>query len=48
MYYLQKAGFKGKAVMFSPCFSNYEINEILGTIVERTAARLGRKIGVSR
>lgn len=46
MYYLQKAGFKGKAVMFSPCFSNYEINEILGTIVERTAARLGRKIGV--
>lgn len=46
MYYLQKAEFKGKAVMFSPCFSNYEINEILGTIVERTAARLGRKIGV--
>ena len=46
MYYLQKAGFKGQAVMLSPCFSNYEINEILGTIVERTAARLGRKIGV--
>lgn len=48
MYYLQKAGFKGQAVMLSPCFSNYEINEILGTIVERTATRLGRKIGVSR
>lgn len=46
MYYLLKAGFQGRAVMLSPCFSNYEINEILGTIVERSAAKLGRKIGV--
>lgn len=46
MYYLLKAGFQGRAVMLSPCFSNYELNEILGTIVERSAARLGRKIGV--
>ena len=46
MYYLLKAGFQGRAVMLSPCFSNYEMNEILGTIVERCAAKLGRKIGV--
>lgn len=46
MYYLLKAGFQGRAVMLSPCFSNYGLNEILGTIVERSAARLGRKIGV--
>lgn len=46
MYYLLKAGFQGRAVMLSPCFSSYEINEILGTIVERSAAKLGRKIGV--
>ena len=46
MYYLLKAGFQGRAVMLSPCFSNYEMNEILGTIVERSAAKLGRKIGV--
>ena len=46
MYYLLKAGFTRRAVMLSPCFSNYELNEILGTIVERSAARLGRKIGV--
>lgn len=46
MYYLLKAGFQGRAVMLSPCFSNYELNEILGTIVERSAAKLGRKIGV--
>ena len=46
MYYLLKAGFTGKAVMLSPCFSNYEMNEILGTIAERSAAKLGRRIGV--
>lgn len=46
MYYLLKAGFQGRAVLLSPCFSHYEMNEILGAAVERAAARLGRKIGV--
>lgn len=46
LYYLIKAGFKGKVVLLSPCFSNYELNKILGSVVERAASKLGRKIGI--
>ncbi len=46
MYYLLKAGFTGKIVLLSPCFSDYSMNEALGRAVERTAARIGRKIAV--
>lgn len=46
MYYLIKAGFTGKVVLLSPCFSNYELNKILGAAVERAASKLDRKIGI--
>lgn len=46
MYYLLKAGFKGKVVLLSPSFSSWETNEILGSIVERAAARLGRRVAI--
>lgn len=46
MYFLKKAAFKGNVLLFSPCFTNYDMNKVLGEIVTNCAEKLGRRIAI--
>lgn len=46
LYYLHQAGFTGHVVLLSPCFSNYNDMEMLGSFVERAATICNRRIAV--
>lgn len=46
MYFLKEAAFKGNVLLFSPCFTNYDMNKVLGEIVTNCAEKLGRRIAI--
>lgn len=43
---MKEAGFKGNVLLFSPCFTNYDMNKVLGEIVTNCAEKLGRRIAI--
>ena len=46
LYYLRQAGYSGPVVILSPCFSNYDNMEMLGSFVERAATLCQKRIAV--
>lgn len=43
---MKEAAFKGNVLLFSPCFTNYDMNKVLGEIVTNCAEKLGRRIAI--
>ncbi|MGN0947449.1 AmmeMemoRadiSam system protein A [Megasphaera sp.] len=46
LYYLHKAGFSGPVVIMAPRFDDYDSMSLLGDLVVKAAANIGRRIAV--